>query len=145
MPHWVTEGFSEYQKRMPPHIKLELKEIAPEKRFGKGTDLKAKEKEAQEILNAIPKKAIVIALDERGKEHTSFELAEKIAKWQSSGMDVALLVGGPDGHTDEVRAKADELWSLSKLTLPHPLVRVFLAETIYRAYSIDANLPYHRA
>ena len=106
---------------------------------------KDEELEAKLILEALPKKAYLIALDERGKQYTSVELSQKVGSWQSLGSDVVLIVGGPNGLTDEVRNKANELWSLSKLTLPHPLVRVFLAETIYRGYSIYANLPYHRA
>ncbi|NLK85095.1 MAG: 23S rRNA (pseudouridine(1915)-N(3))-methyltransferase RlmH [Aeromonadales bacterium] len=145
MPSWVTEAFEDYQKRFPQEMKLELQEISPVKRNGKNSDNKAKEQEAKLILEALPKKGYIIALDERGKQYTSFELSEKVGSWQSLGMDVVLIVGGPNGLTDEVRNKASELWSLSKLTLPHPLVRVFLAETIYRGYSIYANLPYHRA
>ena len=131
MPSWVTEAFTDYQKRFPPEMKLVLEEIAPVKRNGKNSDEKAKELEAKMILDALPK--------------TSLELGDKVGVWQNLGMDVVLIIGGPNGLTDEVRNKANELWSLSKLTLPHPLVRVFLAETIYRGWSIYANLPYHRA
>lgn len=145
MPNWVTTAFNDYQKRFPSEMKLELVEIAPVKRNGKNSDQKSKELEGKLILEALPKKAYLIALDERGKQYTSIELSDKVGKWQSLGMDVVLIVGGPNGLTDEIRDKANELWSLSKLTLPHPLVRVFLAETIYRGYSIFANLPYHRA
>ena len=145
MPSWVTEAFTDYQKRFPPEMKLVLEEIPPVKRKGKNSDNKAKEQEAKLILEALPKKAYIVALDERGKQYTSLEMGDKVGKWQNLGMDVVLIVGGPNGLTDEVRNKANELWSLSKLTLPHPLVRVFLAETIYRGYSIFANLPYHRA
>lgn len=145
MPSWVNEGFNDYVKRFPSEMKLVLKEIPPVKRNGVNSDSKAKEAEAKLILEALPKKAYIIALDERGKQFTSMELSEKVGIWQSLGTDVVLIVGGPNGLTDEVRDKADELWSLSKLTLPHPLVRVFLAETIYRGWSIYANLPYHRA
>lgn len=145
MPAWVTEGFHEYQKRLPAHFALELTEIPPEKRGSNANTQKIKEKEAALILKALPKKAYIIALDERGRQFTSEELSLKVHTWQEMGCDIALIVGGPDGLTDEVRHRANELWSLSKLTLPHPLVRVFLAETIYRAYSIDQNLPYHRA
>ena len=145
MPAWVTEAFTDYQKRFPPEMKLVLEEIAPVKRNGKNSDEKAKEQEAKMILEALPKKAFIIALDERGKQFTSLELGDKVGVWQNLGMDVVLIIGGPNGLTDEVRNKANELWSLSKLTLPHPLVRVFLAETIYRGWSIYANLPYHRA
>ena len=145
MPSWVTEAFTDYQKRFPPEMKLVLEEIPPVKRNGKNSDNKAKEQVAKLILEALPKKAYIVALDERGKQYTSLEMGDKVGKWQNLGMDVVLIVGGPNGLTDEVRNKANELWSLSKLTLPHPLVRVFLAETIYRGYSIFANLPYHRA
>ncbi|MBE6422240.1 MAG: 23S rRNA (pseudouridine(1915)-N(3))-methyltransferase RlmH [Succinivibrio sp.] len=145
MPSWVTEAFTDYQKRFPPEMKLVLEEIAPVKRNGKNSDEKAKELEAKMILEALPKKAYIVALDERGKQFTSLELGDKVGVWQNLGMDVVLIIGGPNGLTDEVRNKANELWSLSKLTLPHPLVRVFLAETIYRGWSIYANLPYHRA
>ena len=145
MPSWVTEAFTDYQKRFPPEMKLVLEEIPPVKRNGKNSDNKAKDQEAKLILEALPKKAYIVALDERGKQYTSLEMGDKVGKWQNLGMDVVLIVGGPNGLTDEVRNKANELWSLSKLTLPHPLVRVFLAETIYRGYSIFANLPYHRA
>ena len=145
MPSWVTEAFTDYQKRFPPEMKLVLEEIPPVKRNGKNSDNKAKEQEAKLILEALPKKDYIVALDERGKQYTSLEMGDKVGKWQNLGMDVVLIVGGPNGLTDEVRNKANELWSLSKLTLPHPLVRVFLAETIYRGYSIFANLPYHRA
>ena len=145
MPAWVTEAFTDYQKRFPPEMKLVLEEIAPVKRNGKNSDEKAKEQEAKMILEALPKKAYIIALDERGKQFTSLELGDKVGVWKNLGMDVVLIIGGPNGLTDEVRNKANELWSLSKLTLPHPLVRVFLAETIYRGWSIYANLPYHRA
>ena len=145
MPSWVTEAFTDYQKRFPPEMKLVLEEIPPVKRNGKNSDNKAKEQEAKLILEDLPKKAYIVALDELGKQYTSLEMGDKVGKWQNLGMDVVLIVGGPNGLTDEVRNKANELWSLSKLTLPHPLVRVFLAETIYRGYSIFANLPYHRA
>lgn len=145
MPSCVTEAFTDYQKRFPPEMKLVLEEIAPVKRNGKNSDEKAKELEAKMILEALPKKAYIVALDERGKQFTSLELGDKVGVWQNLGMDVVLIIGGPNGLTDELRNKANELWSLSKLTLPHPLVRVFLAETIYRGWSIYANLPYHRA
>lgn len=145
MEKWVTTAFSEYQKRMPPHIKIELQEIEPVKRVGKSTTSKAKEVEAKLILEALPKRAYVIALDERGKQFTSEELAHKMHDFQQMGSDVVIIIGGPEGLTDEVRTKANELMSLSKLTLPHPFVRVMIAEALYRAYSIDAGLPYHRA
>ena len=145
MPAWVQEAVAIYKKRFPPEMRLEFHEIPPQRRDGRGSEIKAMEKEGKAILEAIPKKSYVIALDERGRQFTSEELAKKVSSWEGMGCDIALLVGGPNGLTDECRQRASELWSLSKLTLPHPLVRVFLAETLYRAYSISAGLPYHRA
>ncbi|MDY6322337.1 MAG: 23S rRNA (pseudouridine(1915)-N(3))-methyltransferase RlmH [Succinivibrio sp.] len=145
MPKWVEAAVSEYQKRFPRELKLEFREIAPERRDGRGSEARAMELEAKQILAALPKRCHVVALDERGKQYSSEELAGRVEAWESLGCDIALVVGGPNGLTDEVRSRADELWSLSRLTLPHPLVRVFLAETLYRAWSISAGLPYHRA
>lgn len=145
MPAWVTTGFTEYQKRMPSHMQLVLQEIEPVKRLSKATSDKAKEIEAKAILESLPKRAYIVALDEHGKQYTSMELADKIHDYQQLGSDVVIIIGGPEGITKEVLNKANETISLSKLTMPHPLVRVVIAEALYRAYSIDANLPYHRA
>lgn len=145
MPAWINTGFTEYQKRMPPHMQLVLQEIEPVRRTGKSTSDKAREIEAKAILEALPKRAHVVALDEHGRQYTSMELADKIHDYQQLGSDVVIIIGGPEGLTREVLDRANETISLSKLTLPHPLVRVFIAETLYRAYSIDAGLPYHRA
>lgn len=145
MPKWVNEAYKEYEKRFPPEIKLILEEIPPYKRSGKNDDEKARLEEAKLILASIEERSYVVALDERGKQFDSNELSKRFEVWQNIGMDIVLIIGGPNGLTDEVRNKARELWSLSKLTLPHPLVRVFLAETLYRAYSIAKGLPYHRA
>ena len=145
MPAWVNSAVSDYQKRFPREMQLLFKEIPPVKRGGSVSEEKAKELEAELIKDALPKRAHIVALDERGKQYDSVELSKRIGLWQGLGSDIVLLVGGPNGLTDELRNLADELWSLSRLTLPHPLVRVFLAETLYRGYSIFANLPYHRA
>ena len=145
MPAWVTTGFQEYQKRMPPHLKLELQEIEPVRRVSKGTTDKAKEIEAKAILAALPKRAYIIALDEHGKQFTSMALAAKVHDFQQIGSDVVIIIGGPEGLTPEILSKANETISLSKLTMPHPMVRIVIAEALYRAYSIDAGLPYHRA
>lgn len=145
MPSWVNEAVREYQKRFPRGMQLQFKEIAPVKRTGKGSEEHAKELEAEMIKAALPKKSYIVALDERGRQYDSVQLSERVGIWQNLGCDVTLIVGGPNGLTDELRNMASELWSLSKLTLPHPLVRVFLAETLYRSWSILAKLPYHRA
>ena len=145
MPDWVEAGYGEYAQRLPRECALELKEIAPGRR-GKGADLqRAIREEGEKTLAALPKEALVIALDERGREWSTEQLADELEQWLAGGRDVALLVGGPDGLAAECKARAERLWSLSKLTLPHPLVRVVLAKQIYRAWSILKGHPYHRA
>lgn len=145
MPAWVTTGFNEYQKRMPAHMQLVLHELEPVRRVSKSTTDKAKELEGKAILEALPKRAYVVALDEHGKELDSMQLAGRIHDYQQLGSDVVIIIGGPEGLSSEVLARANEKLSLSRLTMPHPLVRVVIAEALYRAYSIDAGLPYHRA
>jgi 23S rRNA (pseudouridine1915-N3)-methyltransferase len=145
MPEWVRTGFAEFAQRLPPECRLELKEIEPGER-GKGRDpSRAMTEEGERLLAALPKSAQVIALDERGKEWSSAELAQRLQAWMQDGRDIALLIGGADGLAPEVTARADVRWSLSKLTLPHALVRVLAAEQLYRAWSILKNHPYHRA
>ena len=144
MPAWVGTGYDEFIKRLPKEFTPLLKEIPPGRR-SKNSDLKrAIEEESERILQAIPKDCLVVALDERGKPWTTRQLAEQMSDWTSSGRDVALIVGGPDGLSAEVKQRADLKWSLSALTLPHALVRVVLAEQLYRAWSLITNHPYHR-
>ncbi len=144
MPDWVKKGYDEYVKRLPVSCSLKLVEIAPGHR-GKSADIKrAIEDESQKMLAAIPEGAIVVALDEKGKSWSTLTLAEQMREWMQAGRDVALLVGGPDGLSDACRQRAERIWSLSALTLPHPLVRVVLAEQIYRAWSVTQGHPYHR-
>lgn len=145
MPSWVEQGYEEYAHRMPSEVKLKLKEIAPGNR-GKNADLKRIiQDEGQRIQSAIPKNNRIIVLDVKGRAWSTEQLAERMAFWMQSGQDVSLLVGGPEGLSDEVSRLADERWSLSALTFPHPLVRVILAEQLYRAWSVLRNHPYHRA
>lgn len=145
MPAWVNEGYQEYQKRLSSEIKLQLIEIPAEIR-GKNADIaRIKQREGEKILASIPNDAeIVIALEVQGKNWSSEQLAQNLKTWQNQSQSVALLIGGPDGLSDDCRKRANILWSLSALTLPHPLVRIVLAEQIYRAYSILKNHPYHR-
>ncbi len=144
MPAWVSQGFQEYSKRLPLSCALKLVEIAPGHR-GKSADIqRAIKREGDKMLAAIPQGARVIALDERGKSWTTLQLAEQMRGWMGEGCDVALLVGGPDGLSPECKARADQMWSLSALTLPHPLVRVVLAEQLYRGWSVTQGHPYHR-
>lgn len=145
MPVWVEQGFQEYAKRLPKDYALKLIEVAAYKRTKNTVKQAAMQAEGEKILAAIPKNNRLIVLDERGKLWSTLQLAEQMQSWAQSGSDVALVVGGADGLSDQVKAKADQLWSLSPLTLPHPLVRVLLAEQIYRAWSVVSNHPYHRA
>jgi len=144
-PAWVAEGFEEYRKRLSHWLPLELVEVAPGLR-GKGRDAaRAMQDEGQRVLAALPKQAHVLLLDGGGKAWTSDQLAVRMEAWRQGGRDLALLIGGPEGHGPEVRAVASEAWSLGPLTLPHMLVRLVVAEQLYRAASLLANHPYHRA
>lgn len=145
MPAWVADGFAEYAKRLSRELPLELVEIRPGAR-GKGRDARrAIHDEGQAILAALPRDTHVVALDGRGRQWSSEQLAEQLSAWRMAGRDLAFVVGGPDGHADEVLARADQRWSLGALTLPHMLVRLVLAEQLYRAAMIAAGHPYHRA
>ena len=144
MPGWVETGFQEYAKRLPPECSLSLVEIDPgHRRKGASIEL-ARRLEGERMLANLPKGARVIALDERGRNWSTGELAHQLADWMSKGRDIALLVGGPEGLAPLCMQRAEQLWSLSPLTFPHPLVRVILAEQLYRAWSILKGHPYHR-
>jgi 23S rRNA (pseudouridine1915-N3)-methyltransferase len=144
MPRWVQDGYAEYAKRMPVECRLTLVPIHPGKR-GKNTDVaRAVRDEGERMLAAIPKGARVIALEVGGRRWSTEQLAEQLDTWLAGGQDIALLVGGPEGLAEDCRSSADQQWSLSPLTLPHPLVRVLLAEQLYRAWSILRGHPYHR-
>lgn len=144
-PSWVAQGFTEYQKRLSHWLPLDLMEVEPGVR-GKGRDTaRAMSDEGARVLAALPKNAHVIALDGRGKMHSSEQLAQRLEHWRSQGRDLAFLIGGPEGHAQDVITRAAELWSLGPLTLPHMLVRLVLAEQLYRAAALLANHPYHRA
>lgn len=145
MPKWVDEGVREYTKRLPRDFVVEFYEIALGNR-SKGADLKkAIQAESKAILEVLSERDWVIALEVKGKVWSTETLAEQVKEWQMRGDNVALLVGGPDGLSEMCRNRANQQWSLSALTLPHPLVRILLAEQLYRAYSINQNHPYHRA
>ncbi|MBK8289108.1 MAG: 23S rRNA (pseudouridine(1915)-N(3))-methyltransferase RlmH [Pseudomonadales bacterium] len=144
MPDWVQAGYSEYAKRLPRECALELKEI-PLATRSKNTDIaRAIEKESESILASIPAQERVIALDVLGKPQTTQTLADALRDWQMQGGNTSLLIGGPDGLSVNCLARANQRWSLSGLTLPHPLVRIVLAEQLYRAWSLLNHHPYHR-
>lgn len=135
MPAWIQEGFNEYARRMPPEIRVELAELKPGK---------SKADEGKAILEALPERATLLALDERGKAVTTQGLSVMLSEWMRDATHPCFAIGGADGLSDEVKERAGKLISLSALTLPHQMVRVLLAEQLYRAWSILARHPYHR-
>ena len=144
MPEWVEAGYREYAKRLPRECRLALHEI-PAGRRAKGADIRRLiEQEGRRQLAAVPAHARVVALDRDGKQLDTEALATKLTKQLAAGADLALLVGGPEGLAPACLDRADETWALSMLTLAHPVVRVVLAEQLYRAWSIINNRPYHR-
>ena len=144
-PSWVAQGFADYRQRLSHWLPLELIEIEPGLR-GKGRDAqRAIEEEGKRVLAALPKNAHVIALEVTGKAYSSEQLALRLEHWRGQGRDLAFLIGGPEGHAPEILQRADETWSLGPLTLPHMLVRLVVAEQVYRAAAMLANHPYHRA
>ena len=145
MPDWVEKGYAEYAGRLPRECALHLLEISAGKRGSHGDLARIVRTEGERLLAAVPTGSRLIALDERGQEWNTVELAEQLSGWLQEGRDVSLLVGGPDGLDAACRERAERRWSLSRLTLPHPLVRVIVAEQLYRAWSLLRNHPYHRA
>ncbi len=144
MPAWVEAGYHEYAKRLPHECRLTLREI-PAGRRTKGADLKRLiEQEGARQLAAIPAGCRVVALDRGGRQMDTEQLATELKKRLAGGQNLALLIGGPEGLAPQCLKRADDTWSLSALTLAHPVVRVVLAEQLYRAWSIVKGLPYHR-
>lgn len=144
MPSWVEQGYQEYAKRLPADCALELVELNPGHRGKNTSKEKAMQQEADALRKAIRPQDHVVALDVKGKPWSTEQLSENLSNWRMQGGDVALLIGGPDGMTADVLALAKQRWSLSNLTLPHPLVRVLMAEQLYRAWSILQGHPYHK-
>lgn len=144
MPAWVEQGVADYSVRMPRELKIEWREI-PLARRGKDRNTgQLRAREGAQMLKAIPAADRVIALDVNGKTLSTEQLARQLEAWQMSGDNYSLLIGGPDGLDEACLQRADQCWSLSALTLPHPLVRILLAEQLYRAWTITVNHPYHR-
>ncbi|KUJ71335.1 23S rRNA (pseudouridine(1915)-N(3))-methyltransferase RlmH [Thiomicrospira sp. WB1] len=144
MPGWVETAYADYAKRLPAQCRLKLVALPMPHRGKSQSCDKALSEEARRIEAAIPKGARIVVLDEKGQAPTTEKLAGKLDQWLGSGQDVALIVGGPDGLSPSLKQAAHWQWSLSPLTLPHPLVRVLLAEQLYRAWSLLQNHPYHR-
>lgn len=144
MPAWIESGFGEYAKRMPPECRIQLREIKPIDRAGGKTAETVMAQERARIEAAIPKGARLIALDEHGRDVTTVQLSRYLMQWQRDGGDVTFIIGGADGLDPGIKQQADMLIRISSLTLPHGMVRVLLAEQLYRAWSITQNHPYHR-
>jgi 23S rRNA (pseudouridine1915-N3)-methyltransferase len=144
MPAWIQEGFQEYTRRMPPEVRVELVELKPEERSAAKNAGKAMQAEGERILAAVPDGATLLALDERGRAVSTQGLSVMLADWMRDATHPVFAIGGADCLDAAVKERANKLISLSALTLPHGLVRVVLAEQLYRAWSILARHPYHR-
>ena len=143
LPAWAEAATADYLKRMPREARLELLTVKPEKRSGQSAD-SLKQAEAARLLDKLPANARLVALDEHGRQLSTRELADLLARWLGSGQDVCLVIGGADGLAPAILDKAETTLALSRLTLPHALARVLLAEQLYRAVSLLNNHPYHR-
>lgn len=144
MPDWVAAGYAEFAKRLPRDCPLELVEVKAEPRTSGKTPAAMMAAEAERLRHTLPARRRLVILDERGDDISTRQLAERMKKWMSLGDDVAFVIGGPDGLAPELKDAADERLRLSSLTLPHAMVRVLLAEALYRAWSLMNNHPYHR-
>lgn len=144
MPAWVQQAWAEYAGRFPRGLSLDLKEVALARRSRNATVDSLRDAEGRALLAAAPASYRLVALDERGKQWSTAELAEQLETWMREERGVCFLVGGPDGLPQTCRERAQDLWSLSRLTLPHPMVRAVLAEQLYRAWTVTQNHPYHR-
>ncbi len=144
MPSWVEKGVEEYQKRLPREWRFEWLELPLGQRSKSSAVDKAVQSEGDAILAALQPGEKVIALEVKGKSWSTEQLSAEMSDWQMSGQNIALLIGGPDGLSLACRQRADVQWSLSNLTLPHPMVRILLIEQLYRAWTLLANHPYHK-
>ena len=142
MPGWIAQGWQEYARRMPPHLKLNLIELDAAQA---GNAAEISSAEAAALQKRMPQPAWTIALDGRGRQWSTEQLAAQLENWQMNGQAVNFLIGGANGLDDSIRTQSDQCWSLGTLTLPHMLVRVVLAEQLYRAWTVTAGHPYHRA
>jgi len=145
MPAWVSDGVQEYGKRMPAELALNWREVKTETRNKSVSIAQCLSREAARLQAAIPKQSHVVLLDEHGQACTTVKLSAHLARWQSLGSPISIIIGGPDGVDPTIKQMANETLRLSDLTLPHPVVRVLLAEQLYRAWTILTHHPYHRA
>lgn len=145
MPNWVNQAYADYTKRLTHDWKIELIDIPLIKRTKRSNIADLIRRESERMLATIPKNNFVVALDEHGKEYDTIAFTNQLNQWKNANISPCFLIGGPDGLALECKHNAQAIWSLSKLTFPHSLTRVILAEQLYRAWSISANHPYHRS
>ncbi len=144
MPEWVQQGFTNYLRRFPKDMPFELIEIHAGKRSKNADIRRILDKEGEQMLAAVSKGNRIVTLDIPGAKWDTPQLAQQLERWKIDGRDVSLLIGGPEGLAPACKLAAEQSWSLSPLTMPHPLVRIVVAESLYRAWSITTNHPYHR-
>tara|TARA_R110002072_G_scaffold21902_1_gene77120 strand:+ start:7215 stop:7685 length:471 start_codon:yes stop_codon:yes gene_type:complete len=144
MPAWIETAVKEYSKRLPKNIQFKIIEITPAIRGKNNIAENFKQQEQKKIETTLSPDSIIICLDEKGKSISSQQLADQLQTWNDEQQHVSIIIGGADGLSDELKEKSNQMWSLSKMTLPHGLVRVMLAEQLYRAWTITQNHPYHR-
>lgn len=144
MPAWIESAFKEYSKRLPKNINFKLIEITPAIRSKNINSENIKQKEQEKIESALSSNSLIVALDEKGKSINSKSLADQLQTWIDEQQHISLIIGGADGLSDSLKKKANQIWSLSAMTLPHGLVRVMIIEQLYRAWTITQKHPYHR-
>lgn len=143
-PGWLSTGFEEYNKRLPAELKIQLREIPVARRSASASTQQLIDKEGEQMLACLKKDMRVVALDIEGENWSTMIMAKKMEAWQMEGQDLSFMIGGPDGMSAACGARANHRWSLSRLTLPHFLVRVLVAEQIYRCWTLMNNHPYHK-
>lgn len=145
MPGWVDEAFADYQRRFPRNLQVKLKALEASRRTATVNQQRGRQVESDLLISAVAPGSRVVCLDEGGKSWSTAQVSNQLADWMQDGRSVSLLIGGADGMTEQCLQQADQRWSLSPLTLPHPMVRVILIEQLYRGWSMLQNMPYHRA
>lgn len=145
MPGWVDEAFADYQRRFPRNLQVKLKALEASRRTATVNQQRGRQVESDLLIGAVAPGSRIVCLDEGGKSWSTAQVSNQLADWMQDGRSVSLLIGGADGMTEQCLQQADQRWSLSPLTLPHPMVRVILIEQLYRGWSMLQNMPYHRA
>ncbi|MBL4622690.1 MAG: 23S rRNA (pseudouridine(1915)-N(3))-methyltransferase RlmH [Immundisolibacteraceae bacterium] len=145
MPGWVDVAFADYQRRFPRNLPVKLQALEASRRTATVNQERGRQVESEQLIAAVASGSRIICLDQGGKSWSTAQVSSQLADWMQDGRSVSLLIGGADGMTEQCLQQADQCWSLSPLTLPHPMVRVILIEQLYRGWSMLQNMPYHRA